>query len=197
MFKNCKILCAALSLVIILTGCAVKDPSASNSNATQNTQLSDALTLGSQMPELTVTTAQGETLVLSELLQQKKMVVLNFWFADCIWCIREFPVMEVAYQSHKQDVEILALNPFDSDEAIAAFQEDHSLSFPMAHCTRDLAMAFGIGSYPTSVIIDRDGRICLMHTGAITESQVFDKLFETFTADDYTPRVYQSINDII
>ena len=67
----------------------------------------------------------------------------------------------------------------------------------MASCGRDLALAFGIGSYPTSVVIDRDGRICLIHTGAITETQVFNKLFETFTADDYTPKVYNSIDELL
>ena len=149
------------------------------------------------MPELTVTTAQGETLALSELLQQKKMVVLNFWFADCIWCIREFPVMEVAYQKYKQDAEILALNPYDPQQHIPAFQQEHSLSFPMASCSRDLAVTFGVNSYPTSVVIDREGKICLIHTGAITESRVFDKLFATFTAEDYTSKVYHSINELL
>ena len=86
------------------------------------------------MPELTVTTVGGETLTLSRLLEQKKLVVLNFWFADCIWCIREFPVMEASYQQYRDEAEILALNPYDSAETIDRFQQEHSLSFPMALC---------------------------------------------------------------
>jgi peroxiredoxin len=148
------------------------------------------------MPELTVTTAEGETLVLSQLLQQKKMVVLNFWYADCIWCIRECPVMEVSYQKYKQDVEILALDPYDAPQDIETFQREYSLSFPMASCSRDLTMAFGINGYPTSVVIDREGTICMIHPGAITDVRVFDQLFETFTAEDYTPQLYSSISDL-
>jgi peroxiredoxin len=105
--------------------------------------------------------------------------------------------MEASYQKYRQDVEIVALSPYDAPEDIVAFQQEHSLSFPMAACSRDLTIAFGIGSYPTSVVIDRDGRICLIHTGAITQSQVLDKLFETFTAEDYAPRVYNSINELL
>ena len=104
--------------------------------------------------------------------------------------------MEVAYQDYKQDLEIIALSPYDARETIVAFQEEHSLSFPMAACNRDLVMGFGIGSYPTSVVIDRNGLICLIHSGAITDTQMFRKLFQTFTAEDYTPRVYQSINEL-
>ena len=190
-------LLSLLLAILLLWGCTPEEAPAEEPTSSQDAQLSEGVFLGGRMPELTVTTAQGETLVLSELLRQKKVVVLNFWFADCIWCIREFPVMEVAYQKYKQDVEILALNPYDSQAHIADFQEEHSLSFPMASCGRDLAVACGVTGYPTSVVIDRDGRICLIHSGAITESQVFDQLFETFTAEDYTPRVYHSIDDLL
>ena len=104
--------------------------------------------------------------------------------------------MEASYQQYRQDVEILALNPYDSQAAITAFQQEHSLSMPMASCSRDLTVAFGINGYPTSVVIDRDGTICMIHAGAITQKEVFDKLFETFTAEDYTPRLYRSIQDL-
>lgn len=197
MLKCWKFFTAILALVLLLTGCTAGEAPTTEPVPTQSVQQLTSLSLGAKMPELTVTTPQGETLLLSELLMQKKMVVLNFWFADCIWCIREFPVMEVAYQRYRQDVEILALSPYDAPEDIAAFQEDHSLSFPMASCGRDLTMAFGIGSYPTSVVIDREGRICLIHTGAITDVAVFNKLFETFTAEDYTSSVYHSIDDLL
>lgn len=197
MTKFWKLLSMVLALTTLLCGCAPAEVPSEEPSSNQNPQLSEGLFLGGQMPELVVTTVQGQTVALSELLQQKKVVVLNFWFADCIWCIREFPVMEVSYQKYKQDAEILALNPFDAQKHITSFQEEHSLSFPMASCGRDLAIAFGVTGYPTSVVIDRDGRICMIHSGAITESQVFDKLFETFTAEEYTPRVYHSINELL
>ena len=192
-----KLLCVLLALVLVFSGCAGEKVPAEDPTENPNAQLSGPLALGDRMPELTVTTAQGDTLALSELLQQKKMVVLNFWYAECIWCIREFPVMEASYQKYRQDVEILALNPYDPEMGIAAFQQEHSLSFPMASCNRDLIMAFGINGYPTSVVIDREGRICLIHAGAITQSQVFDQLFETFTAEDYTSKLYHSINELL
>lgn len=191
-----KLLCAVLALILLLSGCTSKDTPETEPTLSLIPQLSGPLTLGDRMPELSVTTADGKSLLLSELLQQKKLVVLNFWYADCIWCVREFPVMEVSYQQYRQDVEILALNPYDAPESISAFQKEHSLSMSMASCSRDLTLAFGINGYPTSVVIDREGTICLIHAGAITQKEVFDILFETFTAEDYTPRLYRNINDL-
>lgn len=199
MKKCCKFLYLFLVFAILLTACGQQAPQTTESqeNQPKEPQSAGPLSLGDRMPDLTVTTAEGKTVVLSELLQQKKVVVLNFWFADCIWCVREFPVMEVSYQKYKQDAEILALSPYDSEQRISSFQQEHSLSFPMASCSRDLTVSFGINSYPTSVVIDREGKICLIHTGAITESQVFDAIFQTFTAEDYTSKVYHSVNDLL
>ena len=164
---------------------------------TANSTLPTSTTLGGRAPNLTFTDAQGDTITLESLLGEKKLVVLNFWFADCGWCRREFPVMEVSYQRFREDVEILALNPYDSQQTIAAFQEESSLSFPMLSCSPDLARAFGVNGYPTSVCIDREGTISLIHAGAITDTAVFDKLFETYTASDYRSRVFNSVNELL
>lgn len=152
--------------------------------------------LGGVMPEMTFNTAEGEVLTLSALLEEKKLVVLNFWFEDCSWCIKEFPVMELAYQRYREDVEIIALNPVDSAQAVSAFQENRSLSFPMAACPRSWALEMGIAAYPISVFIDRDGVVCLIHRGAITSTDTFYTLFDTFTADDYQRRIYNSISEL-
>lgn len=189
---------AALSLLLILlTGCAGKgDGELPKPTPESQSELLTYTGLGGVMPEMTVTTASGETLKLSELLQEKKLVVLNFWFEDCPWCLKEFPVMELAYHRYQQNVEIIALNPVDSPQAISAFQTKSSLSFPMAACPHSWAVEMGIGGYPTSVFIDRDGVVCLIHAGAITNVETFYTLFETFTADDYERKIYGSISEL-
>ena len=193
--------CAVVSLVVLLAGCG--DPSPVQTEATLPTEgsmvqaIPTSLTLGGAAPELTFTDAQGNVISLKELLKEKKLVVLNFWFVDCGWCRKEFPVMEVSYQRFRENVEILAVNPYDSREDIAAFREENGLSFPMVSCSEELALVFGINGYPTSVCIDRDGTISLIHSGAITDPSVFDKLFETYTSADYRSRVFNTVQEIL
>ena len=201
MKKNLFRMTALLALLCLLTaGCG--EPATQPETFTENTTTgtTEALTsimLGGKMPDMTFTTPDGSKIGLYDLLEEKKLVVLNFWFADCGWCRKEFPVMEVSYQRHREDVEILALNPYDSQEVIAAFQTENSLSFPMASCTEDLTMAFGVNGYPTSVCIDREGTISLIHAGAITDPAVFDAIFDAYTKEDYRSRVFNSVNELL
>lgn len=189
-----------LLAILLLVGCTGKNGDQPDATATTppNQIQDDGFTgLGDTMPDMVFHTIDGETLTLSELLDEKKLVVLNFWFRDCIWCKREFPVMELAYQRYRQDVEIVALNPKDSEEEIRSFRNNHALSFPVAACPGSWTLDMGVRAYPTSVFIDRDGVVCLIHQGAITNSQTFYDLFDAFTADDYERKVYGSIAEVI
>lgn len=210
MKKRCffRLLTVLTVAALLFTGCAekkseqMKESTIAQGSETgevpqQSQPLPTAINLGDRMPDLTFTDVLGNNISLNTLLQEKELVVLNFWFADCVWCRREFPVMEVAYQNFREDVEILALNPYDSEETIAAFREESSLSFPMISCSQDLAMAFGVNGYPTSVCIDREGTVSLIHSGAITDSTLFNQLFQAYTASDYHSEVYNHLNEIL
>ena len=56
------------------------------------------LGLGDVMYDFTVTNQAGEEITLSEVLAEKKMVLLNFFFTTCSPCITEFPYMQEAYE---------------------------------------------------------------------------------------------------
>ncbi len=156
-----------------------------------------SLGLGDVMYDFSVLTPGGETVTLSEVLQEKKMVLLNFWYTTCTYCVAEFPYMQEAYETYMDDVGIIAVNPLEQDAAISAFQDQHGLTFPMAKCAPAWASAFGVKGYPTSVIIDRYGVICLVEEGGITSLRPFVCLFDTFTAEDYEQKLYNSIGELV
>ncbi len=158
------------------------------------------LKLGDVMHDFTVTTPDGQKIILSELLKEKKMALINFWYTGCSWCVTEFPYMEEAYQQYKDDVAIVAVDPLgETDAAISAFPANYNLnlSFPLAACPTTWANTFGITGYPTSVIVDRYGVICLIEAGAITSLNPFTSLFETMTAKDYKQKLYNNVGELI
>jgi thiol-disulfide isomerase/thioredoxin len=183
-------------VMLLLTGC-VSAPGGGYTNGPDQQPQGVFPGLGGVMPDMTFQTADGRELTLYGLLEEKQLVVLNFWFEGCTWCLKEFPVMELAYQEYRQDVEIVDLNPSDGMEAIREFQEKRSLSFPMAPCRASTAREAGVSAYPTSIFIDRDGVVCLIHVGAITKADDFRAVFTTFTGEDYTCRVYGNIREIL
>ena len=152
------------------------------------------LGLGDVMYDFNITTPAGETVTLSELFKEKDMVMLNFWFSTCGPCANEFPYMEQAYQMYKDKIEIVAMSPsyYDDDASVAAYQKSMGLSFPMAVCNDNWPSAFGVTGYPTSIVIDRYGVICLIEAGSVTSLSPFTSVFEHFTGEDYQQKLCQN-----
>lgn len=159
--------------------------------------LPSTLKAGDVMYDFSVTTPDGTKLTLSEILAEKELVLLNFWYVGCSWCVEEFPYMQQAYEQFGEDVAVIALNPTDSDSAISLFQSQYGLTFPMAACPTAWTQTFGIQGYPTSVFIDRYGVICLIEAGAITSLRPFTHAFGHFTAEPYEQNVYGNLSELV
>ncbi len=142
--------------------------------------------LGDIMRDFTITDSDGKTHTISELLKTKKCVVLNFWNIKCDPCKAEFPHLQKAYEAYQDDIALIAMNPVvtDSNEKIAQFKTQFGLTFPMAACDERWIQA-ATPANPTTVIIDRYGRICVKETGSIQGEGIFEAVFEHFVSEDY------------
>ena len=153
--------------------------------------------LGDQLPDLTVTDCDGNRHSLSELLTHKKAVVLNFWYLNCEPCKMEFPYVQEAYEAFGQEVAFLALNPVDgTDETVRNYRWEQGLTFPMISCDPVLQETFGIGAYPTTLIIDRTGTVCLSHVGMFTDSEALCNALKYFTQETYEQKIFETIEQI-
>lgn len=157
-----------------------------------------SLALGDVMYDFTVMKPDGTEITLSEVLKEKKLVVLNFWYTTCSWCLEEFPLMDEVYKDYKDDVEIIALNPMEDNNAVDSFQKQYGYSFNMAACPSSWANTFSVTGYPTSVFIDQYGVICLVESGAVTSKRPWVCAFDHFTADPYEQKLCEGgISDLV
>lgn len=153
--------------------------------------------LGDVIHDFTLAVADGTEYELSEVLKEKKAVVLNFWYINCGPCKMEFPYLQEAYEQYKDDIEVIAINPVDgTNDSIATFAQDMGLTFPMAVGETEWETCMELTAYPTTVVIDRYGTIAMIHKGMVTETEVFTSIFEYFTSDDYKQTTIRSIDDI-
>lgn len=153
--------------------------------------------LGDRLPDFTVVDCEGNSHSLHQMLEQNKAVLLNFWFLNCGPCKMEFPYLQEAYESFGEQVAFLALNPLDgTDETIKAYRTEQGLTIPMAVCEQSFQNMLGLSAYPTTVILDRYGNICLMHTGMFTDSAALENALSYFTQEEYEPMFFETIDEI-
>ena len=153
--------------------------------------------LGDHLTNLTVTDCDGNRHSISELLKEKKAVVLNFWYLNCLPCKMEFPYLQEAYDAYGDQVAFLALNPVDgTDEKVSNFRYELGLSFPMASCDPAYQTAFQVTAYPTTIIIDRSGVISLVHEGMFTDSTALCNALKYFTQNTYEQQLFDIIEEI-
>ena len=155
----------------------------------------EKFTLGSVVCDFEINATNGQKYKLSELLQTKKAVVLNFWYIGCQPCKMEFPYMQESYDKFKDDIEVIAINYLDGTDArVSSYATNMGLTLPMASSDLDWSGAFGVSAYPTTVVIDRYGVITFKHVGSITTTEEFDKIFSYFTADDYKQSIVKNLS---
>ncbi|MBR4540011.1 MAG: TlpA family protein disulfide reductase [Clostridia bacterium] len=149
----------------------------------------ESLSLGSAMPDFTVETINCGTFTLSEVLKEKKAVLINLWASWCRPCAMEFPYLQKAYELYDDVVAVIALSTERSDtpQVLTAYAEEHGLTFPIgSDSTLNFGSAFHIQGIPTSIIVDQYGNVAFIEAGAQPSVSAFSRLFDVFTSDSYT-----------
>ena len=171
----------------------VLTPGVMDETAMDNTVFS----LGDAMMDFELTLPDGSLLKLSDLLAEKKAVVLNFWFMNCAPCRAEFPYIQEGYEQLSEDLAVLALNPVDSTATeVSKFQSDNGYTFTMSKCDPRWQQMLKLQYYPTTLIIDRFGNICLIHNSSIESTQEFLDMVNYFIQDEYEQRFFKSAGQI-
>ena len=98
-------------------------------------------------------------MALTEL--RGKVVFLNFWATWCPPCRVEMPSMERLYKEFKdQGLAMLAVDLQESAKEVARFMKEFRLSFPALLDTDGrVASLYKVQGLPTSILIDRSGRV--------------------------------------
>lgn len=121
-------------------------------------------------------TQDGETVKLSDYKGQR--VMLNFWATWCPPCRAEMPDMQ-KFQEDK-DVKVLAVNLTETESNLANIQkfiDQFELTFTIPLDDESaVSNAYEIMAYPTTFMIDSNGRIQFVMMGALN----YDMMVQQF-----------------
>jgi peroxiredoxin len=116
---------------------------------------------GVQAPDWKRPNANGEDLKLSSL--RGKYVLIDFWYAGCVWCRRMTPHLIKVYNDIKDDgLEIVSVS-IDTKENEQkwrdAMKEDGAPWLQAWDFEKKLPAEYGVLAYPTMFLLDKEGRV--------------------------------------
>ncbi|MFE2425728.1 TlpA family protein disulfide reductase [Streptomyces sp. NPDC059373] len=174
---------AAAFALLALTACTSGSGSSSSGSGTNFVTGTGEISTVKQghreaAPALSGKTVDGAELSVSDY--KGKIVVLNIWGSWCSPCRAEAPnLVAVANATKSKGVQFVGINTRDLQTAQAvAFEKRYDVTYPSLYDpTGKLILRFPKGSLnpqaiPTTIILDRQGRIAVRALKALTESEL-------------------------
>lgn len=121
-------------------------------------------------PDFSFTSLQGEYISLEDL--RGKVVVLDFWGTWCRPCVDSVPALRSMHKKYSKEPAFMLIGiSSDGDEdEWREFTEKNKMVWPQYRDRdRRIHRAFGIRAFPTYVLIDHEGIVRYMSTGASWE----------------------------
>lgn len=148
--------------------------------------------------DFTLTDQFGTEHTLSDY--KGKVVFLNFWASWCGPCKREMPDIQKLYEEYgynEEDLVVLGIAnpksegyPYNQDttvEELTQFLEDGGYSYPVVmDTTGEMFDAYGIFSFPTTFMIDKDGNVYGYVSGAISKDMMDNIVKQVMEAEPQT-----------
>lgn len=135
-----------------------------------------------EAPDFTVWNQDGNQTSLKEILEGKPAVI-NFWTSKCPPCREEMPDFEEMYQEMKDQVQFIMVDGVgcmgETEESGRAYVEEQGFTFPVYYDKEmDAVINYGIQAFPTTYILNSEGRLVTGGSGMISRETLQELLDE-------------------
>ncbi|MBC8330632.1 MAG: redoxin domain-containing protein [Anaerolineae bacterium] len=170
-------LIVGVGLGLLVIGFFTDGDSPRMSESLDQSASTSTLAMDAPAPDFELVSLNGESIRLEDLRGQP--VLINFWATWCAPCKLEMPAFQDRYEQHAGALRILAVN-FDEPRAdVHAFADDLGLTFDvLLDPGGEVQRLYQVRGYPTTVLVDADGVVRVLHIGLMTENQLDQYLAE-------------------
>jgi thiol-disulfide isomerase/thioredoxin len=107
--------------------------------------------------------------------------VINAWASWCTPCQQEFPLFASASLRYGRQLAFLGADTDDSTPDARAFLEKHPVSYPSYEMNRGLLAPIAtLEGLPTTIFLDRAGRVVYVHTGQYKTLGTLEEDIQTY-----------------
>lgn len=118
------------------------------------------------------------------------IIVLNTWYAACPPCrVEAADLLEVATEREAEGVSFLGINRTDDAGAAQAFEREFGITWPSiddasGSAIATLAGVVPIKAVPTTVVLDREGRVAARVLGQVEKSTLNSLIDDVVNEDE-------------
>ena len=183
-----------VSSLVLLGGCVSNDPLAVDANNENFTSADGSVTevapanRGDAISFDSSDTTDGSTISAEDL--RGSVLVVNFWYASCPPCRAEAAdLAELATAYADQGVRFLGVNVFDNASGAQSFEKTFNIPYPsiLDADSGELRLAFASdlppSGIPTTLIVDRDGRVAARVLGFLADRSMFEDMLDSVLAE--------------
>ena len=168
----------ATVLVVVIAAVALMLWVGARQSRNGNSPLGGGATMevGKTAPDFELSTLDGKAAHLSDF--RGKAVVLNFWATWCDPCKIEMPwLVDLQKQYGPQGLQIVGVAMDDSGkDEIQKFAQQMGVNYVILQGKNAVGDAYGAQGYPTTVYIDRSGKVLNRILGLVSKSEIEDNI---------------------
>jgi len=117
-----------------------------------------------------------------------KPVFINFWASWCVPCAEEMPAIEQVYKEYsKKDVIFIGIAIEDTETKARLFADRFGVSFPIGLDPGEIHKSYPLYGVPTTVFVDKQGKINYLHMGGVTEALIRHELDKIISNHGFNP----------
>lgn len=173
-------------LLLFIIGCSKNNLELKTKSVTQ--ELNQVSTIGNQVENIpydfVVVTTEGKAVRLNDFIENKKPIIVYFMATWCQWCAKDYAALSKVYPDYEDKVSILSIS-LDLNEDLNILRE-YKKKYPELQNTMfapgqyEILSNYKVTKTTTKYVIDRNGKIIYIGTGAFNEEQ-WKTLLEALT----------------
>jgi thiol-disulfide isomerase/thioredoxin len=130
---------------------------------------------GSRLSQAVLETADGTTVTVDDLLSRGRPVLINLWYSTCQPCKREMPALQAAFEEFGDRIDFVGINPQDSAATMTSFADEVGVTYELFRDPNgSFTVANGIATYPTTLLVSRDGLVIDQIAGELSDDEIRD-----------------------